>query len=240
MSAADPQIIWPKKILQPASIMPNLVPMSRSGGPSLGGLERVTRTDRGWWEIGYKGVLLKSTAQRRCWNAIRVSLSGRAGLLSVPVWSHDSTPWLAGTTLGKFVLPHAPDYTFFSDGSGYEQPGIIVELVDAVEIGDTSVKLRLIYGVDDFSGARFSYQHALYECGVPTAVDDDEWTMPIFPAVRAPIPADAELEFDVPTCLVRLKEDGDMDVNFSAGGFDKVDVSFVEAVDAWNDLASES
>ena len=57
------------------------------------------------------------------------------------------------------------------------------------------------------------------------------------PPVRAPIPAGAALEFSLPTCLVRLASDREMDVNFSVNKIDKRDVAFVEAADYWSALA---
>ena len=54
-----PEILdWPTAILKPSAISANVVAFSRSGGRTLGGLERVTRTDRGFWSIVYRGCLL--------------------------------------------------------------------------------------------------------------------------------------------------------------------------------------
>ena len=38
-------------------------PFSRTGGKSLGGLQRSIRTDRGSWAIAYKGIPLDTVAQ---------------------------------------------------------------------------------------------------------------------------------------------------------------------------------
>ncbi len=203
-------ILWPTT-LRPAQILANPVPFTRSGGRSLGGLERVTRTDRGWWSIQYKGVLLQSAASRRLWNATRVSVNGMAESLAIPVWSHDA--------------------------NGADS-GIEVTLATAASIGDTQVVLSLGDGIDDLSGVRFSFEHALYETGIAIDVYDDQWIVPIFPALRADIAADAALEFDLPTCLVRLASDREMDASLTAGQVDRADVSFVEDVEYWNSLAS--
>lgn len=202
-------ILWPTTLV-PAQILANPVPFTRSGGRSLGGIERVTRTDRGWWSISYKSVLLETAAQRRLWNATRTSLNGMAESLAIPVWSHDA------------------------NGA---QSGIVVTMEDAASIGDTSVVLNLGSGITDLSGVRFSYQHALYETGIATLVAGSEWTVPIFPALRADIAADAALEFNLPTCLVKLASDREMDVSLTAGLIDKVDVAFVEDCEFWNDAA---
>jgi hypothetical protein len=230
-------VIWPHQVLKPGAIEPNVVPFSRSGGVTLGGLQRVTRTDRGWWSIGYKGVALDTPAKRRMWNATATDLSGMAGLVAVPVWSLDSAAWPTGAVNGQILTLHS-DGTGFSDGTFYAQPAIGVTLVGALAIGDTSATLRIGHGIEELGGVLFSYQHALYKTGMPTLISGDDWTVPITPAVRAPIPAGADLEFSLPTCLVRLASDGEMDTRFSAGQFDSRDVAFSEAVDYWNDLAA--
>jgi hypothetical protein len=228
-------VVWPHRVLVPGAIEANVVPFSRSGGTTLGGLQRVTRTDRGWWSIVYKGVALTNAAQRRVFNALATHCSGMATPIVVPVWSHDTAEWPAGSVFGQYLTPHS-DGSSFDDGGLYAQPAIVVETVNAVSIGATSLTLRIVSGISELVGVRFSYQHALYQSGFPTLVDGPDWTVPVAPAVRAPIPAGAELEFGMPTCLVRLASDREMDTRFSAGFFDRVDVAFVEATDHWSDL----
>lgn len=168
---------------------------------------------------------------------IRVELSGKAGLLVVPVWSYDLAAWPAGAANGRILTTHS-DGTPHADGSLYSQPAIGVEMVEAVGIGATVVKLRKVFGIEELSGIRFSYQHALYATGFPISIEGDVWQVRITPPVRAPIPAGAELEVGFPTCLVHLAEDNGMDVALSAGNIDSVDIDFVEANDVWNELAT--
>lgn len=236
MSAAD-ILVWPAAVLKPQQVLPSPVPMSRSGGVTLGGTEFPTRTDTGYWSIAFKGVLLGTPAHRKQWNLVRTRAGGRAGLLAVPVVSFDTSPWAAGTVNGRTLTTHS-DGTRFSDGGRYSQPTIIVEMVEAAAIGARLVTLRRIAGIDELSGVRFSYNHALYETGMPTLVDGDDWTVEIFPAIRAAIPAGAALEFDLPTCLVHLATDRAMDVSLSIGNVDRRDVAFLEATDYWSALAA--
>ena len=236
MPILTPPLHWPLDVLRPAQILPNVVPFSRTGGVSLGGIERVVRTDRGWWTIAYKGITLGSPAARRAWNSIRTKLAGRAGTLSVPVWSFDAMPWRSGAVHGHLLSTNSDD-SAFSDGARWATRGNLVELATEAAIGDTSVTLRLVYGPADLSGIRFSYEHALYETGAATDIDGDEWTVPVFPAIRRAIPADAGLEVDMPRCLVRLASDAAMNTSFNVSRGDKVDVAFVEDVATWNDLA---
>lgn len=229
-------LVWPHTVLKPARIDPQKVPFSRSGGRTLTGVERSTKTDYGYWRCGFRGLTLDTPAKRRQFGAISVHCGGMGGLLAIPFWSYDTAEWPAGTVDGRIRTTHS-DGSHHSDGSGYSQPAILVEMAAAAEIGDTEVTLRAVWNIEELAGIRFSYNHALYETGFPTLVDGDEWTVPIFPAIRAAIPADAELEVAMPTCLVTLATDREMDAALQASGIDQFDIDFVEAVDYWTDLA---
>lgn len=227
--------VWPAKILVPSKITPSVVPFSRSGGRALNGQERVTRTDRGFWAIAYEDITLYEVSQRRSWNALRTMLSGRAGLIAIPVWSSDSAPW-PDVDRTYITVSHSDDASF-SDGTNYRQRTIDLKMAEAALVGATVVTIRVVRGASDLTGIRFSYRHALYETGPAIDINGDEWQVTVFPALRAAIPADADLECDLPTCLCHLANDRAMDVPFSAARVDRASVSFVEAVDYWNDAA---
>lgn len=238
MSDAD-FINWPTSLLRPAKALAAQVPFTRSGGRSLGGIARYTRTDRGFWRITLTDVTVWSPAMRRQWNAIRTYLGGTAGLVAVPCWSFDSAPYASGSREPVVILPHDDD-TYFEDDTGYYEGAIHIEMASTAPLGATTVTLRLV-GASTAEGIRFSYQHALYETGpLIEQVAEDEYRVPIFPAIRQAIPADAWLEVDNPTCLCRLADDRGMDLELSSAEIDAATVEFVEAVDVWNDIALEA
>jgi len=229
---------WPN-ILRPGQVSPNIVAFTRTGGKSLGGIERPIRSDRGYWSIALQQIALYDGETRRAWNALRSSLNGRAGLVSIPVWSDDSAAFPDGASASP-DLPHS-DGTFFSDGTGYlGTPAIEIRMNTLASIGATVVALRVVRAGPDIAGTRFSYNSALYEIGQPISISGAVWQVPVFPSLRAAIPADALLECDRPRCLVRLASDREMDVAVSRAGADKRDINFVEAVDYWTDLALEA
>jgi len=229
--------LWPADRLPAREIEANPVPFSRTGGRTLGGLERPIRTDKGYWTFSYR-FQLYSTAQRRTWNAIRTQVSGRSGLLIMPVWSWDTAPYASGVFEYEHILVPHSDGTPFSDGALYQQNSISVRSADAVAIGATSMRLQILEADADLAGVRFSYNHALYETGPATLVSGAFWTVDLFPAVRAPIPAGADLEFNLPTCLVRLVDDRGLDVSMNPSGISEHSVAFNEACDYWSDLAA--
>ena len=230
-------IYWPGAMLTPGEILPNPVPYTRSGGRTINGVEKGKKTDRGFWHIAYVNVVLHEQAQRRAWNAIRTGLNGRSGLLVVPVWSFDTAPYASGDYEPDVHVLHS-DGTSFSDGTLYRQGTIAVRSAEETPIGATKIKLLSLAAEPDLVGVRFSYGHALYETGPALSISGSVWEVSIFPAVRATIPAGADLEFNLPTCLVHLEEDRGMDISLNAIQITERSVSFVEATDYWSDLAA--
>lgn len=232
-------IEWPFCLLTPRQVQANVVPFTRSGGKSLGGVEPVTRTDLGYWAIDFQSIAIQNRYrdQWRTWQAIRQKLGGRSGLIAVRVPSGLSAPYVSGKFEPAIDLPHSDD-SLFDDDSAYEQGAISVVTDGNTPIGSTSIRLKIIKAAADLVGVRFSYNHALYETGPVIAMDGDIWTVSISPSVRELIPSGADLEFDRPTCLCHLSEDRGMDVQQDAIGKNaSPNVSFTEATDYWNRLA---
>lgn len=225
-------LVWPAELLTPEECRPNIVPFTRSGGRSLGGVEPATRTDLGYWAIDLVDVATFSMAQRRTWEAIGQKLGGRAGLIAVPAWSRDTAPYVSGGYEPAGLVQHDDDVPF-DDDTEYQQGAISVVSDGVTPIGATTIRMRIINAASDLVGVRFSYEHALYKTGPVISVDGDIWTLPISPAVRALIPAGSDLEFDEPTCLCHLADDRGMDAGVNSIEFEQRSLSFVEATDYW-------
>lgn len=231
---------WPIDLLPAQSVPFNPVPFTRSGGRSLGGIARYTRTDKGFWQGSLNGIVFRrglQFGQSREWTKLRTYLNGQAGLLVVPVCSTrllTSPPdW---TDFSPQLFPHDDD-TPFADETEYYEGVTRVEMATVAPLGATVVRLRLI-SAPTVEGIRFSYQHAMYETG--SAIEQigaDEYRVPIFPAIRQTIPANAWLETDRPTILCRLATDSEMDIEFPPANMPRPSINLVEAVDVWNDEA---
>jgi hypothetical protein len=232
-------IEWPICVLRPQQVSANLVPFTRSGGRTLGGIEPSTRTDLGYWSIDYGNIVIQNRyhGQWQTWTAIRQKLGGKSGLVAVRVRNSLSAPYVSGRFEPVVETPHDDD-TLFDDDTPYVQGAISVVSDGVTAIGATTIKLRIIEADRNLAGVRFSYHHALYETGPIISIDGDVWTVPIWPSVRELIPAGSALEFDQPTCLCHLVDDRGMDITQDAlsKGF-LPSVSFVEATDYWASLA---
>lgn len=229
-------IEWPIHILTPGVISPNVVPFTRSGGTTLGGITPTTQTDLGYWSIDYGSISMrnKTRVQWQVWQAIRQKLKGRSGSVVVPVRSAISAPYETGRYEPVTEARHG-DNSLFGDDTPYVQGAISVEAVGTVSKGSTTISMRVIKGDNNLAGVRFSYADALYETGPAIDIVDDVWTLPIWPAARTVIPDGAYLEFDRPTCICKLADDRGMDVDQNMlGKSTSVAVSFVEDVDYWS------
>lgn len=229
-------VVWPAGLLCPEEIEPNPVPRSRSGGRTLGGPDRPKQTDTGYWQIGMNNIPLYDTESRRWWNAIRTMLQGRSGLAIIPVWSRDTAPYPTGMFEGPILTTHS-DGSPFSDGSMYSQYAIRIKSVGVTPIGAKTIRLQTETSGTELLGTRFSYNHAFYETGLGEKDAGGIWTFPIFPPIRAPIPDASELNFDDPTCLVRMKTDREMDVA-NNGYLNLRNILWEEATDYWSDKAA--
>lgn len=235
-------IHWPAELLTPQSSPFDQRPFTRSGGRTLGGLSRFTRTDRGFWIGSYKGIIFRrghQSEQARAWTKLRTYLGGQAGLVAVPVCS--TRYWAAEgyTDFTPGLYPHDDD-TPFDDDTLYSEGRIRIEMALFAPLSSTTVTLRLV-DAPTAGGIRFSYQHAMYETGeVIEQTGEDTYRVPVFPAIRQAIPADAWLEADKPTVLCRPASDSELDLEFPGAGMPRPTINFVEAVDVWSDLALEA
>lgn len=232
-------VVWPLCVLTPHQISANVVPFTRSGGRTLGGIETATRTDLGFWKVDYLNVLIRNQhrTQWQTWQAIRQMMGGRSGRIAVPVRSGMSAPYSSGKFEAMPETFHSDD-TSFSDGVHYTQGAINIVSHGVAPVGATTVRMRIINADDNLVGVRFSYRYALYETGPVLDVDGDIWTVPVSPSVRELIPDGADLEFDRPAVLCRLAEDRGMDVTADALSSNTYPgVSFIEDTDYWYRLA---
>lgn len=228
--------VWPEKLLSPLECRAYLMPFTRSGGRTLGGVKPSTRTDLGYWRVDIIGVPVDGPEKRRTWDAIGAILSGTSGRIAVPAWAMDSAPYASGREEPLISVSHS-DGSTFSDGSQYQQNAISVVSVGVTAIGATVMSMRLIKGAPDLAGVRFSYNHALYRTGQVVSVEDDIWTVRISPSVRELIPAGSDLEFDRPTCVCNLMQDDAFQRPMNADRFSRESVSFVEDTWYWNQVA---
>lgn len=230
-------LVWPRAVLRPEECRANLVAFTRSGGMSVGGGKASVRTDLGFWSVELVNIPIAKTGQRKAWDAITQILGGSSGRMAIPVWGRDTAPYESGEYEAPVISPHS-DGSLFSDGSGYVTNAISAVTVGTTPIGATQITINVIKGGSDFTGVKFSRNHALYQTGQVISVVGTVWTLRISPSIRETIPAGSALNFDQPTCLCRLVDDRGMDRGTNADNYTTATVKFQEDTDYWGRLAA--
>lgn len=229
-------LVWPHDLLIPKVMVADVVPFTRSGGRTLGGLKPAYATDLGFWRVDYSGILLHRAEQKRTWDAIATYLKGSSGRIAVPVWSIDSAPYSVGLEAEDTQVLHSNGQPF-SNGMGYSRSAISIISNGITGIGATVMSMRIVDGEADIAGTRFSYNHAAYKVGQILATEGDTVTVSITPSVAALIPHEADLEFTNPTCICNLLSDTGMKRGMRYDRIEEMSLSFVEDTKFWSDLA---
>lgn len=215
-------IVWPK-LLTPRSIEFMFDSRSRSGGPSLTGVEQITASSGGLWRARLVSLPVVSTEKRKVWRALEAQLQGRTNEVLVPVFNIDNPGLLIGG------VTHS-DGSLFSDDTGYSQSEVTAEFASAAALRATQITLTVLGGTIE-PGHYFSVgQGRLYVIGSLVEQDGDDFTVNIWPPLRESADESASAEFCNPFCRMRLASDDGMRAEFEFGRFAFPTVDFIEAL----------
>lgn len=168
------------------------------------------------------------------WRAVRQGAKG--GAVAVVVPRHDDlfVPWPAGAARGNPVdQPHS-DLTFFSDGTGYVQSTIAVTTEGAASLRATTLVLNLLNCGPLNGGESFSINHPdvgyrLYEIATVFYSNPGRAIVTFNPPLRGDVVDNTDVEFDRPSCTMRLTNGNSMDLTVQPWTFNSASVQFIEA-----------
>lgn len=210
-------MIWPRNILPPRTVMIELANATMGGGRTLTAVDQFVKTDAGWWKLTLGDIPFASSQQKLQWRAVAAQLGGRVGKIAVPIYD-PNTPW--PTINGKVVksygsIPHS-DGTFFSDGTGYSQDVIIAEVIVDAAMGDISLTMDVLVGGALQPGMSFDVAYRLYRIKsiqtiTPNGGGSVTYQLKVTPPLREDIPAGSFANFDDPMLGCRLNTDGEME-----------------------------
>jgi hypothetical protein len=224
-------IDWPLS-LRPRSVSPPMLQaLSRSGGRSLGGSERVVQHDAGYWRFSFS-VILSEVAQEMAWRAVEALADGRAVPLRVPVCESGRSP--AALPDWKFPDPtvlHSDD-TEFDDGTSYltRMYACSVAATAAERATALTVAVTNLPKVLPWPGMFFTLNDRLYKVRTVTALVGNAVALTIRPPLRQAALAGDDINFDQPTGLFRLGSDSTGARNLDLLRFGTLSLDLVEWV----------
>lgn len=189
---------WPWDLLTPNSESWRLQGIALSGGFTVGGVTRMSRTDGGGLWVGEQSFLLSTRAKIKTARAIEAMLDGGAG--QIVAWSFEKPFAPAG--LEAVSVTHS-DGSAFSDDMEYSSlPAGAVTTVGAA-LRATTLTVTMISGSLE-GGERFSIVHptAGWRRYTVARVDGNEIT--IRPPLREAVEAGSDLNFLQVGCVCRL------------------------------------
>lgn len=236
---------FPRALLREQSHSWDIVGGTMVAGQAGDGFSPVTRSDGGGvWSCtmssvgltGIKGSGLVGRDRQRVstllWRAVRQICNGGVNRIVVPRNDALFRPFPKGAN-EYGAIPHS-DGSLFSDQTGYYQQVVDVETYVDADLRDNTIFMQLNRCGDLLGGESFSINHPtwgwrLYEIATVEYTDATHVTVTFNPPLREAVPANTQIEFDRPRCVMRLKTPGAMDLTVAPWTFNSANVEFIEA-----------
>lgn len=209
-------LVWPRGVLTPQGGKPPfLMTRTMAGSTSITGRTQIGATDAGVWVYELAGIPVNDRASVLTWRAIAVLLEGRLRSIDVPLEAYEGlfAPYAEGLYFPPLLaaVPH-DDESYFDDGAGYVGGIADVTLAADAAARATSATVTIGYAPTLQPGQMFSIDHATkgprwYQV---RSFDSDTGALTFRPTLREAASAGDRLDFDRPTCRMRLVSDDAM------------------------------
>ena len=202
------------------------------GATGDGFMPTVEASGGGIWINENEEVNLRTPGHVRLWRAIEEYLAGGATPIVVPMCDRRQYPAPAGFT--PEAVPHSDD-TPHSDGTGYAQPFVDVELDASAALRATTADFFVLRAGDIRPGMFFSILHPtwhwrLYRIQqIVETLTGDVMTVKFGPGLREAAGTGTKIEFDTPRCLMKLPAEDAFSVSIRERRFASPSWRFVEA-----------
>lgn len=227
-------MVWPRGILTPQGGKPPfLMTRTMAGATAISGRTQIAATDAGVWMYELAGVPVLDRETVLTWRAIAVLLEGRLRSIDVPLEAYEGmfAPYADGLAFHALLaeVPH-DDESYFDDGTGYVGGIADVTLAADASLRATSAAVTIGYAPTLQPGQIFSIDHTTkgprwYQV---RGWDEDSGTLTFRPPLREAASSGDRLEFDRPTCRMRLASDDAMATDIRPPVQSFPTVSFVE------------
>lgn len=224
-------VSWPAS-LNPTDVMWQLESTSRSGGASLTGSEQIVASDAGRWKASVALNLRGKFREEKvlAFRALMSQLSGRAGLVEMPVFDGYRPYTSAGRMMNDDASVGATD-AFLEDHAGFGQDSTVyATLAASAALGATQTSFTLAGAAPPRPGNYFTISSSLYLISQAWRDTSAGATFVTFsPRLRAAASSGATVILDKPRCTMRLAADNTGELMLTARRYGQVTVDLVEA-----------
>lgn len=225
--AVDP-IFWPISALRPKDV--TISPLSRntSTDVSLSGVQQIISSDAGIWKIKYENIPVLDRQSVLIWRALEGLLQGRLNRIIVPIREFYQ-PYLPGTL--SFIGDPTPfsDGAFFSDGIGFGTVAILVKVGTPAARRATAIHVAIFSADIIVAGQHFSIANRMYRITQVSYGSLSDAVLQFTPPLREAVTVNDVVEFDNPSCIMRLLNDDGMMLKLDTNLWGFPAVEFIEA-----------
>lgn len=181
---------------------------SRGGGQSISGSEQTVVGAGARWVCTLEiNVFTENTAlSALAFRSLKSKLRGRDRVVRIPDIERRGPAWLAGVAMDG--VPHS-DGTSHADGTRHSQSFTDGSLPEKSNKNQSVLNVRIGSGLSLLPGQRFSIADGrMHEISDILSWDGGNiWGVEIWPWLRASYPAGTLVDFDYPSCRMKLAED---------------------------------
>lgn len=229
----EPAEPWPSGFA-PRGVQFGLRGVSIGGPASATGFRQLVQSDAGFWTASLTQIPMGTAAKVNAWRAFLARLDGGARHALVPVFDLMQAPWaLAGGPSANLLAEQAfSDGYYFTDGHGFFNAAIVITLSADAALRDTSISVTVTTAGTIQEGMGFTLGgdrlHRIKAILADNGAGAQTWQ--IAPPLRADYASGTELNFDRPTCRMRLlaEDDGEAALDYGRYGF--ANMNLVEAL----------
>lgn len=219
--------IFPTHRFNPQNIKADVVPTMIDGGTAINGDHTAIQTDGGGrWEITYSGIILRTPAIIRLWDAWTAYMPGRS--FWVPLVSLYTGP---RPTDGANLLPTSAIYANdpdFPTVVRYAAPHIAATIVAPPSTIPTQMTVNVTQGARLQAGMKGNVGGRAFKIERILSRSGQQATFSFLPPIRDAIDAGDPVNFDWPMALCKLVLGQDLAPALSFGRSAQMAISFVE------------
>lgn len=215
---------WPCAVLRARDVGFHINERTLGTSPSVSGYTQVVSGGPPIWTATFSNIDLRTQAQRLCWRALSTLIRGRQNIIKVSMCRGDQ-PVRVGYT--DSIIPYS-DGSVHSDDSPFAQNAINATVSAVASKFATTININSTDIGDVQAGHVFSIDDRPYQIVGVTNNGSGNYSINIWPPLIKAISIGDTVDFDEPTCRMRLATDGEMSIDFASRKFASPTVRFVQ------------
>ncbi len=205
-----------------------------AGSPAQSGLREIDEVKAEHWTARLGQVPAAGAIDVKAYRALSAISECGGNLIRVPAFDNEQRPFplVDGVPISTVGSTEYTDQTRFTDGTGFKELTIKVKLTISHLRGSTEIAATVSNAGPITGGEYFTLGERLHCITEVLTVVGTLQTWRIWPRLRQNYPQNKPLNFDRPTCLMRLASDQADDITIEFGINGVANIEFIEAFEA--------